>query len=200
MRRLSLVATLSLLAMLVFSPAAVAQKDLNCADFGSQAEAQQNLRANPSDPNGLDAENDGVACETFDYPEGTPRDETPVTGAQQPGGDLDCPDFASQAEAQAVYNQDPTDPNGLDADNDGEACEEFFDDANGNGTGMNNQGEGNVTGNQYADDATGAQYADDGADNNVVALPDTGGPALLPLVALIMALGGLGLSVLRRSR
>lgn len=119
MRRLSLV------AMLVFSPAAFAQDDLNCDDFGSQAEAQQNLRNNPSDPNGIDAENDGVACETFDYPDGTPRDETPVTGAQQPGGDLDCEDFASQAGAQAVYNQDPSDPIGLDADNDGEACEEY---------------------------------------------------------------------------
>jgi hypothetical protein len=37
--------------------------------------------------------------------------------------DLDCSDFATQAEAQAVYNQDPSDPNGLDRDNDGVACE-----------------------------------------------------------------------------
>jgi hypothetical protein len=37
--------------------------------------------------------------------------------------DLDCSDFATQAEAQAAYNQDPSDPNGLDRDNDGVACE-----------------------------------------------------------------------------
>ena len=37
--------------------------------------------------------------------------------------DLDCSDFSTQAQAQAVYNQDPSDPNGLDADNDGLACE-----------------------------------------------------------------------------
>ena len=37
--------------------------------------------------------------------------------------DLDCSDFATQAEAQAVYNQDPSDPHGLDGDNDGIACE-----------------------------------------------------------------------------
>lgn len=37
--------------------------------------------------------------------------------------DLDCADFASQAEAQAHLNADPSDPDGLDADGDGKACE-----------------------------------------------------------------------------
>ena len=37
--------------------------------------------------------------------------------------DLDCNNFATQAEAQAVYNADPSDPNRLDQDNDGIACE-----------------------------------------------------------------------------
>lgn len=41
-------------------------------------------------------------------------------------GDLDCSDFASQAEAQEVLNDDPSDPNRLDADSDGEACESQF--------------------------------------------------------------------------
>jgi hypothetical protein len=40
--------------------------------------------------------------------------------------DLNCEDFASQAEAQAVYDANPSDPNNLDADDDGQACEEFF--------------------------------------------------------------------------
>ena len=38
-------------------------------------------------------------------------------------GDLDCADFATQAEAQAEYDSDPSDPNGLDRDDDGIACE-----------------------------------------------------------------------------
>lgn len=38
-------------------------------------------------------------------------------------GDLDCADFATQEEAQAVFDEDPSDPNGLDADSDGIACE-----------------------------------------------------------------------------
>ena len=44
---------------------------------------------------------------------------------------LDCEDFASQADAQAAYRADPTDPAGNDADGDGIACElyEGFEDA-----------------------------------------------------------------------
>jgi len=39
-------------------------------------------------------------------------------------GDLNCGDFQYQEDAQAVYDQDPSDPNGLDGDdNDGIACE-----------------------------------------------------------------------------
>lgn len=41
--------------------------DLDCKDFSSQAAAQANLNANPSDPNGLDANHNGVACEDFTY-------------------------------------------------------------------------------------------------------------------------------------
>lgn len=39
------------------------------------------------------------------------------------GDAYNCPDFYSQAEAQAVLRADPTDPNRLDADKDGIACE-----------------------------------------------------------------------------
>jgi hypothetical protein len=43
-------------------------------------------------------------------------------------GDLDCSDFDSQEEAQDELDADSDDPNNLDADDDGIACEEFFDD------------------------------------------------------------------------
>lgn len=36
----------------------------NCADFTTQADAQAVLRADPGDPNGLDRDKDGVACES----------------------------------------------------------------------------------------------------------------------------------------
>jgi hypothetical protein len=36
----------------------------NCGDFASQAEAQAVLRADPRDPNRLDTDRDGIACES----------------------------------------------------------------------------------------------------------------------------------------
>ena len=36
-----------------------------------------------------------------------------------------CSSFATQEEAQAELNRDPSDPNGLDGDNDGSACEDL---------------------------------------------------------------------------
>src|SRR5215213_10664396 len=41
--------------------------DLNCEDFPSQAAAQREYERDRSDPNNLDADNDGQACEVFDY-------------------------------------------------------------------------------------------------------------------------------------
>src|SRR5215207_8793892 len=42
---------------------AAAQTDLNCSSFATQEEAQAALNSNPSDPNNLDGDNDGIACE-----------------------------------------------------------------------------------------------------------------------------------------
>src|SRR5215218_2015521 len=66
------------------SKPALAQDKFDCASFNSQAEAQAELRRDPSDPSGLDGPigtasdgTAGVACEV--YPYGDPaRDETPV--------------------------------------------------------------------------------------------------------------------------
>jgi hypothetical protein len=55
-------------------------------------------------------------------PSATP--EAPST--PNPTEDLDCGDFASQVEAQEVLYDDPSDPNNLDADNDGRACEDSW--------------------------------------------------------------------------
>jgi hypothetical protein len=41
---------------------------VRCADFPSQSAAQAYLRANPSDPSGLDRDRDGVACESSPAP------------------------------------------------------------------------------------------------------------------------------------
>ncbi len=54
--------------------------------------------------------------------------------------DLDCRDFATQQEAQAVFNADRSDPNRLDGDNDGIACE---DNPGGDGTSPGGDGAAN---------------------------------------------------------
>ncbi len=49
----------------------VQQRDANCSDFGSQASAQQyflNHGGPSSDPDGLDSDGDGVACESNPCP------------------------------------------------------------------------------------------------------------------------------------
>ncbi|KQV17181.1 hypothetical protein [Kitasatospora sp. Root107] len=48
----------------------------------------------------------------------------PLAGAAQAQtGDLDCPQFRTQPEAQAVFDADPSDPNRLDANKNRIACE-----------------------------------------------------------------------------
>ncbi len=48
-----------------------AQRDLDCDDFATQEEAQANLDADPSDPNNLDTDDDGNACENLPSGGGT---------------------------------------------------------------------------------------------------------------------------------
>jgi micrococcal nuclease len=45
----------------------------NCSDFRSQADAQAVLRAAPSDPNQLDSDKDGIACESLPAPKDTQK-------------------------------------------------------------------------------------------------------------------------------
>jgi hypothetical protein len=69
------------------SPAWAQANDQNCSDFPTQADAQAHLRADPSDPDGLDANpgvadgndqagGDGIACESNPGP----FDRQPVLG------------------------------------------------------------------------------------------------------------------------
>jgi LPXTG-motif cell wall-anchored protein len=63
--RASFIALLLVLAIGLFAmPSGAVAQDLDCADFSTQAEAQAEFEASgPGDPNFLDADNDGVACE-----------------------------------------------------------------------------------------------------------------------------------------
>jgi hypothetical protein len=94
--------------------------DLDCADFATQQEAQAELERDLSDPNGLDADSDGIGCE-----------ELAGGGGGGGDGELDCADFATHGAAQRELARDRTDPYNLDADNDGIACEELRSDGGG---------------------------------------------------------------------
>jgi hypothetical protein len=50
------------------SKPAVAQADqYDCASFGSQESAQVELDSDPSDPNNLDSDGNGIACDSYPY-------------------------------------------------------------------------------------------------------------------------------------
>ncbi len=179
-----MLAALSMAVMLVLAPAAMAQTDYDCADFATQEEAQQFLLA--GDPYGLDEDNDGMACDTL------PSGGTGGGISQPPTqSDLDCADFASQAEAQATFDADPSDPNGLDADGDGIACEE-------DGTGVTPT-QPDI---QYSpDETTDMQYTTTPTTAATpITMPATGGISLiLPLAGLLLGTGILGLAIARRN-
>jgi Excalibur calcium-binding domain len=59
------VAVLTVAGTLPLAGAAHAQPDRDCADFTSQAEAQEALDGRVGDPERLDANDDGVACESY---------------------------------------------------------------------------------------------------------------------------------------
>jgi len=66
------------------SPSSASAADLDCADFSSQAEAQENLY--PGDPYGLDGDDDGVACEDNPCPcsYGSPSEPPPSAPPKPP--------------------------------------------------------------------------------------------------------------------
>lgn len=104
---------------------------------------------------------------------------TPAAGAQQ---DLDCSDFATQSEAQAVYDQDTSDPNRLDADNDGIACETL------------------PPGEPEQPPATTQYQPTPQQPAQSQPLPSTGGPGLLPVAGAMLLAGGLlGARLIRKS-
>jgi LPXTG-motif cell wall-anchored protein len=93
MRKLSLALAITVAILALGATPAIAQQDdQNCSDFASQAAAQRHLRADPSDPDGLDAKpgpadgndqagGDGIACESNPGP----FDRVPVfAGGQAP--------------------------------------------------------------------------------------------------------------------
>ena len=106
----------------------VAQNRKTCDDFTTQAQAQRVLVRDPSDPNGLDSDKNGIACEELPAGGGNRRAPAPDPPAKEStsADRFNCENLLTQARAQRILERDPADPNQLDANGDGQACEEFF--------------------------------------------------------------------------
>jgi len=86
-RRTTAAAGVLVVAALSLGPGPASAADLDCSDFATQAEAQAALIAAPSDPNGLDTDDDGSACETLPGEAGAQavtEDDTTLGTAQVP--------------------------------------------------------------------------------------------------------------------
>jgi hypothetical protein len=167
-------------------------EDLDCANFATQQGAQAELERDPSDPNGLDADNDGIACEEL------------AGGGGGGDGELDCADFATQGEAQRELARDRTDPYDLDADDDGIACEELRGNNRGGGEPIGPEPEDTTPADDQYTPRVPPGDVNDPKDvvpgTGAGQVPSTGGPPYLAIGAL-MLLGAaliLGRSVLRR--
>jgi hypothetical protein len=197
MRRRAFLLIAALVLALSAAPAALAQDgDKDCADFASQAEAQAYFEANGGSPtnnvDNLDADHDGQACESFDYGDGEGGGGS--GGGGTGGSDKDCADFATQAEAQAYFEANGGSPtnnvDNLDADHDGQACEDFdYGDSTGGGTGGGGTGGGDNGG-----------VDNGGVDNGGGALPFTGPNDTLLPAGTALLLAGLALVGVTRYR
>ena len=105
--------------------------------------------------------------------------------------DLNCSNFTYQEDAQAEYNKDTSDPNGLDGDdNDGRACESLPS------RGTSSTGSTTTSGTQVSTRPAGAVAAGDGSASSDEA---SALPYVLGGVALTAA-GGAAIAARRSSR
>jgi hypothetical protein len=106
----------------------------------------------------------------------------PLSGSAL-AADQNCSDFDTQQEAQAVYEQDTSDPNGLDRDDDGVACE---NNASGSSSGSGDSDDDSDSGQVSAVPSGGA---DTGGGSSAAGGGDT---ALLAGGGAVLAALGLG--------
>ena len=90
------------------SKPAVAQADqYDCASFGSQESAQVELDSDPTDPNNLDSDGNGIACD--DYPYGTSGSvaaSTPAPSSAPP----DAPSASASQSSNSAASPNPKPP------------------------------------------------------------------------------------------
>lgn len=103
-------------------------------EANSGSEADSNAGSDDAD-SGADSDEQG----SHDDTDGTDTSDGGTDTDPVSGTDLDCADFDTQEGAQEAYDEDPSDPHGLDRDGDGVACETLQNGSNGSddGSGSN---------------------------------------------------------------
>ncbi len=92
------------------TPAYAQEDQFDCASFGSQESAQAELERDPSDPNNLDPNGDGQACEDYSYDAtgGTTSSPAPTTTSSP------APTTTSSPSPTTTSSPAPTTDNGDD--------------------------------------------------------------------------------------
>lgn len=103
----AVVAGLTLIAPVQLASAQVGAK--NCRDFTYQEDAQAVLDQDKSDPNGLDADHDGIACESLPH---RPAQSSTPTSSQNPsqGGSatsVTIPETSTTTSTRAPVKTEP---------------------------------------------------------------------------------------------
>ena len=128
-QHLNVVLMAGTLVLLGLAPSSQAQVPTGPELLQPEETTEAPAPSQPADPAEESAQASGgaVDCQANpEAPECQDADSGSVPTAAQTGGDrLNCEDFNSQQEAQDEFESDRSDPNNLDADNDGEACETF---------------------------------------------------------------------------
>ena len=104
--RLTLSVLLSLLLVCVAAPSVFAKSGLNCSDFATQEEAQAHLEADPNDPDGLDRDKDGIACENL-----------PSGGSGTPATPSNNDESVTEDTTKSTENSDPAEETTTSSDN-----------------------------------------------------------------------------------
>lgn len=104
------------------------------------------------------------------------------------GNEYNCDDFSTQEEAQAVYDSDTSDPNYLDGDNDGVACEALPSGSSDSSNDSSSYDSSSNAASSY-DDSSDAPVSASSSDNTDPVSSDSSSSGWGWLVALVVIIG-----------
>src|SRR5215211_2545544 len=89
-------------------PAAAQSSQRDCSSFDSQQSAQAALERDPSDPNGLDADGNGSACDDYDYTTTSNTQSSPLPSSASPGSSSTSDSSTSSASPSSASPSSPS--------------------------------------------------------------------------------------------